>query len=248
MSDYNSILAAIAASYRHPRTIDDVKRSFERKLRDKYSIRFIEPQFDIKLVTKPEKHPFGGLMENWSRFPAFEDLDYSDLASQVIDAGKASFLPRVSLSTIPTLRMRMYVNTMADPYLLPYIKRHEYNHMLAHSLPFNLTYIYGLKKYNQMKSEGYFRPDNEMYSNWKLTQSMQDWVNGYRKSTGFECLLGSNNFRETRFDKMTRYVKDFDARLDSLENGNNINYTNAFEEDELLNYYGCFIRDMEDLP
>lgn len=47
---------------------------------------------------------------------------------------------------------------------------------------------------------------------------------------------------------MVNFVNHFDAKLDSLENENNVDYVGTPVEDELLDNYGCFLRDMENLP
>ena len=47
----------------------------------------------------------------------------------------------------------------------PMIKGHEYKHFLAHSLPYNLSYIYGLKVYDRA------RPSNQKLSRYDIAQS-----------------------------------------------------------------------------
>ena len=97
-----------------------------------------------------------------------------------------------------------------------------------------------------MRRDGYFKQENKYSSKWNLQDSIEKWVYGYNKPTGIECLLGVNDPRQIRFDKMIDIVNKIDTKLDSLENENNVDYENVFDEDELLNYYGCFLRDVDD--
>lgn len=222
--------------------MEELRDTFGQKLFDRYHITFFAPRIHEELVPYFTRHPFGGIMNNWSEFPSVASINYDELAQRIINHHR--FDPNFRPSTDKKFQSEFYLSTMNLLYLIPYIKRHEYNHVLAHSIPASLAHIYGQKKYQQMYRDGYFKHPDEPYDKWILSGEIEDWMNGKYKPTGLECLLHKTIKNETRQQRLVRFVNDLDKKLDSLENEENLDYVNVSIENDLLNGYGCFLGDM----
>lgn len=242
MPDYSSFFGSMVSSYRRPRTMEKLRDSFGQKLFERYHIKFLAPKITEELAPYFMQHTFGGIMNNWSYHPSVASIDYDNLAERIIKGHR--YDNKYQPSTDPNFQSKFYLSTINPFYLIPYIKRHEYNHALAHSIPASLAHIYGQKKYHQMYQDGYFRYPDESYDKWILSGEIADWMNGKYRPTGLECLLLKTVENETRQERLIRFVNDLDKKLDSLETEENLDYVNASIENEMLNGYGCFLEDM----
>jgi hypothetical protein len=107
------------------------------------------------------------------------------------------------------------------------VKGHEYKHFLAHSLPYNLAYIYGQKVYNHA------RQSEQQLSRNDIAMKIKAWLD-YKYDPDY-----------SRFDFMKDRVEDFDEYLDDMENEENIYYGCPGIEEELFDDYKMFIDEMD---
>lgn len=244
MADYTQFIDKAAQSYRRYVTIESLIKSFEKKMKDRFSIRFIPPTFDTKYVAWQGNHPYGGKMDNWSRFPRVDGIEYKDMAN--IIKRNNLFTPLIeNFTTHPeTPQMMMYLNTLA-PHLHSLIRVHEFEHMITHKIPFDLVYIYAQKKYNQMVNEGFFRGDDQALSNWLLAENIKSWMKASAKQDPLFCRDGQLRFDDTRIAKMKQLVDKLDRKIDEDENQETIFYTSTPLDDDWINFYDCFISDID---
>ena len=202
MADYANFLKEVVRNYACRKRIEDIESYLAKRLLQELHIKYLKPLITEVPAFRSLPHPFGGEMRNWSVNPAAEMLDVHDLAQSVLDNGKDSSL--VQLTTYPGLGSRQYLDPFNYYYLKPMVKGHEYKHFLAHSLPYNLAYIYGQKVYNHA------RQSEQQLSRNDIAMKIKVWLD-YKYDPDY-----------SRFDFMKDRVEDFDEYLDDMENEENI--------------------------
>ena len=225
MADYANFLKEVVRNYACRKRIEDIESYLAKRLLQELHIKYLKPLITEVPAFRSLPHPFGGKMRNWSVNPAAEMLDVYDLAQSVLDNGKDSSL--VQLTTYPGLGSRQYLDPFNYYYLKPMVKGHEYKHFLAHSLPYNLVYIYGQKVYNHA------RQSEQQLSRNDIAMKIKAWLD-YKYDPDY-----------SRFDFMKDRVEDFDEYLDDMENEENIYYGCPSIEEELFDDYQMFIDEMD---
>ncbi|MBQ3721527.1 MAG: hypothetical protein II850_11210 [Fibrobacter sp.] len=225
MADYANFLKEVVRNYACRKRIEDIESYLAKRLLQELHIKYLKPLITEVPAFRSLPHPFGGEMRNWSVNPAAEMLDVHDLAQSVLDNGKDSSL--VQLTTYPGLGSRQYLDPFNYYYLKPMVKGHEYKHFLAHSLPYNLAYIYGQKVYNHA------RQSEQQLSKNDIAMKIKAWLD-YKYDPDY-----------SRFDFMKDRVEDFDEYLDDMENEENIYYGCPSIEEELFDDYKMFIDEMD---
>lgn len=225
MADYANFLKEVVRNYACGKRIEDIESYLAKRLLQELHIKYLKPLITDVPVFRSLPHPFGGEMRNWSVNPAAEMLDVHDLAQSILDNGKDSSL--VQLTTYPGLGSRQYLDPFNYYYLKPMVKGHEYKHFLAHSLPYNLAYIYGQKVYNHAR-----RSEQQLSRN-DIAMKIKAWLD-YKYDPDY-----------SRFDFMKDRVEDFDEYLDDMENEENIYYGCPSIEEELFDDYKMFIDEMD---
>lgn len=225
MADYANFLKEVVRNYACRKRIEDIESYLAKRLLQELHIKYLKPLIMEVPAFRSLPHPFGGEMRNWSVNPAAEMFDVHDLAQSVLDNGKDSSL--VQLTTYPGLGSRQYLDPFNYYYLKPMVKGHEYKHFLAHSLPYNLAYIYGQKVYNHA------RQSEQQLSRNDIAMKIKAWLD-YKYDPDY-----------SRFDFMKDRVEDFDEYLDDMENEENIYYGCPSIEEELFDDYKMFIDEMD---
>ena len=225
MADYANFLKEVVRNYACRKRIEDIESYLAKRLLQELHIKYLKPLVTEVPAFRSLPHPFGGEMRNWSVNPAAEMLDVHDLAQSVLDNGKDSSL--VQLTTYPGLGSRQYLDPFNYYYLKPMVKGHEYKHFLAHSLPYNLAYIYGQKVYNHA------RQSEQQLSRNDIAMKIKALLD-YKYDPDY-----------SRFDFMKDRVEDFDEYLDDMENEENIYYGCPSIEEELFDDYQMFIDEMD---
>lgn len=225
MADYANFLKEVVRNYACRKRIEDIESYLAKRLLQELHIKYLKPLITEVPAFRSLSHPFGGKMRNWSVNPAAEMLDVHDLAQSVLDNGKDSSL--VQLTTYPGLGSRQYLDPFNYYYLKPMVKGHEYKHFLAHSLLYNLAYIYGQKVYNHA------RQSEQQLSRNDIAMKIKAWLD-YKYDPDY-----------SRFDFMKDRVEDFDEYLDDMENEENIYYGCPSIEEELFDDYKMFIDEMD---
>ncbi len=59
--------------------MEELRDSFGQKLFDRYHITFFAPRIHEELVPYFTRHPFGGIMNNWSEFPSVASINTMNL-------------------------------------------------------------------------------------------------------------------------------------------------------------------------
>lgn len=225
MADYANFLKEVVRNYACRKRIEDIESYLAKRLLQELHIKYLKPLITEVPAFRSLPHPFGGEMRNWSVNPAAEMLDVHDLAQSILDNGRDSSL--VQLTTYPGLGSRQYLDSFNYYYLKPMVKGHEYKHFLAHSLPYNLAYIYGQKVYNHA------RQSEQLLSRNDIAMKIKAWLD-YKYDPDY-----------SRFDFMKDRVEDFDEYLDDMENEENIYYGCPSIEEELFDDYKMFIDEMD---
>jgi hypothetical protein len=225
MANYLKILNEVAKNYACRKRIEEIERYLERRLGQELQIKYIKPLIEEQPAFKSLPHPLGGEMRNWSINPAAEMLDVYDLAQCILDSNKNNLA--VQMTTYPRLGTRQNLDPFNYYYMKPMIKGHEYKHFLAHSLPYNLSYIYGLKVYDRA------RLSNQKLSRYDIAQKIKAWLN-YKYEPDY-----------TRLDYIKDRVDDYDEYLDAMENEENIYYDCSDLEEELFDDYKMLIGEMD---
>ena len=226
MSDSKKILWAIVKNYACRKRIEEIENYISNRLQQEFQIKYLKPVMMEFPATTTPSHPFGGEMRNWSENPSAELLDVYDLAQSILDNNKYGAVAQ--LTTYPNLGTKQYLDPFNYYYLKPMIKGHEYKHYLAHSLPFNLAYIYGLKAYGQA------RKSNRQLSREEIAMQIKDWLDEEYKPN------------LSRFDHLKKRVDVLDKDLVGIEKEENIYYRcSDIIEEESFNEYKTFIDQMD---
>lgn len=227
----------------YPSTIEGINSSFAQKLKQRYSIEFVPPKYTEHYVLAPEEHPNGGPMFNWSKTASVDMIDPADIVKNLpVQDFIFTWDPKLKITDYKNNIMRMYLNP-SNQDLLPHIRRHEYKHMVNHSIPYNLTHIYATKRYNNMRDRQFFRTPNDPEHLQILTKDVGKWLDSPMKQLPLP-FMGKIKYNDTRREIMGRLTRDLDNKLDRHENEENLYYTNVPLDDDWLSIYGWFIPDM----
>ena len=225
MADYANFLKEVVRNYACRKRIEDIESYLAKRLLQELHIKYLKPLITEVPAFRSLPHPFGGVRRNLSGTPGAEMLDVHDLDNSIRCHGQDSSL--VQLTTYPGLGSRQYLDPFNYYYLKPMVKGHEYKHFLAHSLPYNLAYIYGQKVYNHA------RQSEQQLSRNDIAMKIKAWLD-YKYDPDY-----------SRFDFMKDRVEDFDEYLDDMENEENIYYGCPSIEEELFDDYKMFIDEMD---
>ncbi|MCF0215316.1 MAG: hypothetical protein HUK21_02450 [Fibrobacteraceae bacterium] len=230
MPEEYSIWPETVKNYKRPRNMQTIKNTFKNRILTQYGIRFIEPQIEHYSGLFNLPHPSGqDNMHNWLIDPNYGNLDTRAMAQMIVDGNR--YLPYAELTTHPKLKMQMYSESLGDNYTKQYKKGHEFRHSLIYSLPYNIAYLYGLKRYNKLRPE--FRPNQDDLMIDSLSREIDNWLD-YN-------YVSKMSLRKFLYDD----VRDLNKELDSMENEDNILYSDPNIEDKLFDAYGFYINEMQ---
>lgn len=232
MSDFSHYLYNLAHNYGCPRDIPSIKNSFKKKLQERLGIRFIEPTFDYYSGLFSLPHPSGKeKMFNWLIDSSYGNLNTQEMANMIIDQNQ--FLPQTTLTTHPSLKMKMYLESLGSPYYTQYKKGHEFKHSLIYSLPYNIAYIYGLKQFNNKNASWNESGYSDTIKKFLLSHEINNWLD----------LKENSNYSMRDF--LYGDVRDFNQKLDDAENETNLLYHCSDMEEPLLDAYNFYIGQMQ---
>ncbi|MCF0222925.1 MAG: hypothetical protein HUK20_01525 [Fibrobacter sp.] len=120
---------------------------------------------------------------------------------------------------------------LGDERSKKYKEGHEFRHSLIYSLPYNIAYLYGVKRYNKlMRDSPSFQsgPRADI-----LSRDIEHWLDYGKES--------QSSIREELYDDVRLFTRD----LDSMENEDNIQYSNPNIEEDLFDAYNLYIGQMD---
>lgn len=229
MPNYNNYFIDLGNLYSNSKTKEQITKKFAKGLKERYGLKYIPFRYIERTGPFYANHPEGGQMLNWSQFPPIETLDPSKIIDQVLD--KNGYLPYGEPSYLPDIPMLMNLNPVSHSSST-LVRGHEFKHMLAHKMPFDLATIFIFKtiqrsKLNNLWGENYAL--NKKY----IAVALERWLN-FKYETG-----------KTRIQMMFNKAFEFDKLLNAHENDENLEFSTYPAEDILLDIYGDFISQME---
>ena len=230
--------------FSYPSSIDGINNQFAQKLKQRYSIEFVPPRYTEHYVLSPQEHPNGGSMFNWSKTASVNMIKASDIVKSLpVQDFMLIWDPKLKLTDYKNNSMRMFLNPF-NHKMLPYIRQHEYKHMVSHSIPYNIAYIYATKKYNDMRDHHFFKIPNDPDHLQFLTDSLKNWLDSPMKQLPLPFVGHGINYYNTRRQILGRLINDLDQKLDRYEKEQNLYYTNIPLDDDWLSIYDWFLPDM----
>jgi hypothetical protein len=183
-------------------------------------------------------------MFNWSKTASVNMIKASDIVKSLpVQDFMLIWDPKLKLTDYKNNSMRMFLNPF-NHKMLPYIRRHEYKHMVSHSIPYNIAYIYATKKYNDMRDHHFFKIPNDPDHLQFLTDSLKNWLDSPMKQLPLPFVGHGINYYNTRRQILGRLINDLDQKLDRYEKEQNLYYTNIPLDDDWLSIYDWFLPDM----
>lgn len=231
-------------SFFYPSTIEGINALFGNKLEQRYKVKFIPPRYTVHFVLNTANHPNGGQMNNWSRLASADDINHLRIVQNLRAKDfMYTFDPKLKLEDYGKNEMEMFVNPF-NYRMLPYVKRHEYKHIVNHAVPYNIANLYAIKKYNQMRDWGYFKNPTDSLHQEILADSVKKWLDSPMRQLPLPFMGNGINYYHTRRQILKRLTTDLDKKLDRHENEQNLYYTNVPLDDDWLSIYGWFLPDM----
>ena len=245
MADYKTTLDALLAFLNYPSTIEEINESFKKRLKERYSIEFIPPNYVTNLVTTTREHPLGGSMNNWSDLASVDAINVWDIVRNLpFDDYRMVFVPNMPLMDYGKNLMRMNLSTMNSESLIPYIKRHEYKHIVNHAIPYNIANLFAIKRYNKYQSEEEFTDLKDPYYLDMVAKDTKNWLDSPMRQLPLPYMGNGLYYYHNRRQMLKTIIDDLDWKLDNGENEENLYYTNVPLEDDWLNVYGWFLPEM----
>lgn len=226
MDNYIDFFEVSMKSYGCRKRIQEIEAYLAMRLQQDFDIKYITPYIKEIDAYRGNSQINGGYSNNWSYNPKPELLDVYDLAKYIVANNR--YRKQVNITTYPKLGTRMHLDPFNNYYVKSMIRGHEYRHYLAHSLPYNLAFIYGQKIYAKA------RLNNDSITWRHLALDIEDWLN-FERYHGF-----------SRFDEIKEHVEEYNGMLDSIENEKNIYYNcSNFIEERLFELYREYINEMD---
>ena len=230
MSKYNENTYFLLNLLHTPKTINQIEQAFAEKMFKRLGITHLPPIFDETGINMPMRHPNEGFwMRNWSYASPLEKIDLESLISTIIENHKTiDFSKRTTF--IPQ-NAYMNIAPSSNSYLKPFIRGHEYRHLLAFEMPYSLLYIYIIGETGKRLSE---LEDKTNYAEIKkyLAIRAKNWL----------FLKDKNGI--TRYQYINDDLKRLNKLLDEEENEETLLFSDTSFEDELLDVYEKHIQSM----